>query len=54
MRKQLKSKEEDIYEDYRKVLGKPELTEKEIDGMRLNVQRLARAICEYVWKEKFY
>ena len=43
-----------MYEVYREILGKPELTEKEIDEMRLNVQRLARSICEHVWKEKFY
>ena len=54
MSKRLKSKEDDIYEVYRKVLGKPELTREEIDKMRSNVQRLARAICEHVWKKKFY
>lgn len=43
-----------IHDEYRRILGKPELADKEIDEMRVNVQSLARTICEHVWKEKFY
>lgn len=44
----------DIYKEYRRCLKNPELTEKEIDEMRINMQLLARTICEHVWGEKFY
>jgi len=44
----------DIREFYREVLNMPGLTDKEIDQMRQNVVRLARAVCEHVWGRKFY
>jgi hypothetical protein len=39
---------------YRKVLGRPELTDREIDEMRKHVIRLAQTICEHVWGKRFY
>lgn len=39
---------------YRKLLGRPDLTDREIDQMRANVVRIARTICEYVWGKSFY
>ena len=47
-------KRKDIYEEYRRCLKNPNLTEKEIDEMRINTQLLARTICEHIWGEKFY
>jgi hypothetical protein len=44
----------DIYDRYREVLEMPHLTPQEIDRMRVNLNALARAICEHVWKKKFY
>lgn len=49
-----KTKNENIYEKYRRILGKPELTGKEIDEMRYNMKQLAQTICEHVWQKKFY
>ncbi len=46
--------EKDIRDFYRKVLHMPDLKDREIDQMRQNVIRLARAICEHVWGKKFY
>ncbi len=43
-----------IYDYYRQSLNKPELTNKEIDGMRKNVQLVVQAICEHVWGKEFY
>ena len=44
----------DIYDKYRRILNRPELTKKEIDEMRKNLGLLARTICEHVWGKKFY
>lgn len=43
-----------IYEEYRQILKRPDLTEKEIDTMRNHMRFLARTICEHVWGKKFY
>lgn len=43
-----------IHENYRKILKMPNLTNKEIEEMRLNLKLLAMIICEHVWKKKFY
>jgi len=43
-----------IYDKYRRILNRPELTNKEIDEMRNNLSLLARTICEHVWGKKFY
>jgi hypothetical protein len=44
----------DIYDRYREILEMPHLTPKEIDRMRQNLLAIARAVCEHVWKKKFY
>jgi len=44
----------DIYETYRRVLKRPELTNKGIDEMRKHLGLLAQTICEHVWGKKFY
>jgi hypothetical protein len=49
-----KTRKKDIHDFYREVLQMPDLTDREIDQIRQNVIRLARAICEYVWGRKFY
>jgi hypothetical protein len=43
-----------IHERYRKILGRPDLTDQELAEMRQCVIRLARTICEHVWGKKFY
>jgi len=43
-----------IYEKYRHILNRPDLTDKEIDEMRKNLSLLARTICEHVWGKRFY
>ena len=49
-----KTKNKNIYNKYRKILEKSELTDKEIDEIRHNMKLLAQTICEHVWKRKFY
>jgi len=44
----------DIYNQYRAILERPALTEREIDQMRENMRAIARAVCEHVWKKKVY
>jgi hypothetical protein len=39
---------------YRKVLGRPELTDQEIDEIRKHMIRLAQTVCEHVWGKRFY
>ena len=43
-----------IYEKYRCILERPDLSDKEIDEMRKNLGFLSQIICEHVWKKKFY
>lgn len=43
-----------IRDRYRELLGRSEMTEREIDQMRANVVRIARTICEHVWGKSFY
>jgi hypothetical protein len=47
-------KKASIYDRYRRILNMPDLTNKEIDGMRNNLSLLAQTICEHVWGKKFY
>jgi hypothetical protein len=55
MKRQPKTKaKKDIYDQYRETLEMPKLTRQEIDRMRENLRAIARAICEHVWKKKFY
>ncbi len=49
-----KNKKVDVYNQYRLILGKPELTNKEIDELRKYLGLLSQAICEHVWGKKFY
>ena len=49
-----KPEQTDVYALYREALGGPRLTRAQIDAMRTNVQRLARAVCEHVWGKRFY
>ena len=53
-KKKANSRKETIYDKYRRTLGMPQLTDREIDEMRRNLQLLAQAICEHVWGKKFY
>jgi hypothetical protein len=39
---------------YRRALQRPDLSDREIDEMRLHVIRLAQALCEHVWGKRFY
>jgi len=48
----MKKTKKDIYQKYRKVLKRPELSKKEIDEIRHNLQIIAKVICEYVWKNR--
>jgi len=47
-----KRKRKSIYEKYREILGKPKLSDEEIDKMRVYVKLLALAITEHVLKSK--
>ena len=47
-----KKKRKSIYEKYREILGKPKLSDGEIDKMRVYVKLLALAIIEHVLKSK--
>jgi hypothetical protein len=49
-----KRRKADIYEKYRRILNMPNLTNKEIEGMRKHLCLLAQTICEHVWGKKFY
>jgi len=49
-----KRRKSDIYERYRRILKRPNLTDKEIDDMRRHLGLLAQTICEHVWGKKFY
>ena len=49
-----RSGKKDIHDFYRDVLHMPDLTDREINEMRQNVIRLARAVCEHVWGKKFF
>lgn len=48
------TKKEDIYNEYRKVLERPDLSKDEVEAMRHNLKLVATAICEHVWKKKVY
>jgi len=52
--KRKKGKRGTIHDEYRQILKRPDLTEKEIDNMRNYLKLLARTICEHVWGKKFY
>ena len=43
-----------IYNKYREILEKADLTDREIEGMRYFIREIAKTICEHVWKKKFY
>jgi len=47
-----KKKRKSIYEKYREILGKPKLSDEEIDKMRVYVKLLALAIIEHFLKSK--
>lgn len=49
-----KKRKSDIYEKYRQILERPDLTKREIDKMRKHLGLFAQTICEYVWGKKFY
>ena len=42
-----------IYDQYRMILKKPNLSRKEVEEMRYNLKMLAKTICEHVWGKKF-
>lgn len=43
-----------IYNKYREILEKTDLTDREIEAMRYFIREIAKIICEHVWKKKFY
>lgn len=47
-------KKKDIRDEYRRILGKPDLSNKKIEEMRKNLRLIAQTICEHVWGKKFY
>ena len=47
-------KKKDILNEYRLVLKKPNLSNKEVEEMRKNLRLIAQTICEHVWGKKFY
>jgi hypothetical protein len=49
-----KKRKGDLREQYRQILNMPELTDHEVREIRKNLRLLAQAICEHVWKKKFY
>ncbi len=49
-----KKRKVDIYENYRRILKMPGLTNQEIDEMRKRLCLLAQTTCEHVWGKKFY
>jgi len=49
-----KTTNKNIYDEYRKILEQPELSDKEIEEARHNIRQVAIVICEHVWKKKFY
>ena len=44
----------DIYDEYRRILKMPDLSNKKIEEMRKYLGLLAQTICEHVWGKKFY
>jgi hypothetical protein len=54
MTQKTKTKKTNIYNLYREILQIPGLSKSEINQMRHNIIRLARATYEYVWGKKFY
>jgi len=49
-----KMKKKDICDEYRRVLEKPDLSNKKVEEMRKNLRLIAQTICEHVWGKKFY
>ena len=54
MKRKAPQKKKDILNEYRRVLGKPNLSDKKVEEMRKNLRLIAQTICEHVWGEKFY
>lgn len=57
MSKHSKSKKKNIYDEYRRILQKPDLTKEEIDKMRLNIFQNSKPgksqkTCDATYKEK--
>lgn len=47
-------KRPDIYDEYRRILKMPDLSNKKIEEMRKNLVFLAQTICEHIWGKRFY
>ena len=47
-----KRQEKSIYDEYREILEKPELSDEEIDEMRKNIRLIAISIVEHVLDTK--
>ena len=54
MTRKAPQKKKDILNEYRWILGKPELSNKKVEEMRKNLKLIAQTICEHVWGKKFY
>ncbi len=44
----------EIRRRYRELLGRPKLSDAEIERMRTHVRLLAQAICEHAWGTKAF
>lgn len=44
----------DVYTLYRDKLRMPQLTKRQINEIRANLRAVAHAVCEHVWRKKFY
>jgi hypothetical protein len=53
MKKRREQKLERLYDQYRKALGRPDLSADEIEKVREQIHYFAQLICENVWKQKF-
>lgn len=40
--------------DYRTILGRPDLADAEIAGMRSHFIRIAEMLCQHFWGKRFY
>ena len=47
-----RKREKSVYEKYREILRKPDLTNDEIDKMRKNIRLIALSLIEHVTKSK--
>lgn len=54
MKRKRRPRETELRGRYREILGRPRLSDAQIDQMRAHVRLLAQAICEHVWGKKVF